>query len=277
MAKTPDEFLNPEEEVDSIRKISNFYKRGTDEIKKVHDTIDPLDVDRIGIQSEVDLITDDLDIGTKQWVDNDIPEMYALSALFARRQIKKSKRDTTVTFLPDDIDTLTVQNSMDSTLTLYQEALSSTRRNTSKLLDQVVSERIKYEISQSTKSPILLKELKQTTIDLIDNAGAGSLVDKAGRTWQLDVYADMVARTELTNITNESMKNQMAKEGLDLVVISVHGATDSCGPFEGQVFSLNGDTPGFDILDAATSGSHLFGPNCLHTYTPISLAEAQTL
>ena len=87
----------------------------------------------------------------------------------------------------------------------------------------------------------------------------------------------MVSRTEYTRITNEATANRALQEGVDLVVISSHGATDSCGPHEGKIYSLTGKTKGYEQMDVAIAGSHLFGPNCMHTYTPISDRDANAL
>lgn len=278
MATTPREFIEPELEIEAISRISDLYKTGSREISSIYNDIDPVRVNRDVVQSDIIEVTNDLEQGTIQWINEEFPEIYILAALGTRQLIKKIKPSINVAFTPTKMDNEAVQNISDATAVFYQEALSGVRRKTSSLLDSIISERITYELSKNTTNPITLNELTQAVKDILSDYGVGSITDKSGRVWQLDTYAEMVARTEFTNITNEAAKNQMLQEGLDLVQVSNHfGTCQSCAPFEGKVYSLTGNTPGFQQLDKAAAGSHLFGPNCRHTFTPISLKEAKSI
>jgi len=277
MPRTPNKFLNPERDIPAVRRISDFYKLGADEIRQVHNSIDPLELDRQAVEEEVRLITNDLTIGTKEWIDEEFPEIYFIAAIASVKKLNKILKENK-TFTPTDIDNISIQNIADGTLNLYKEALSGVNRKTSTMLDKVVADRISFELSKNTAKPITPAGLKETVKKTIEDAGVGSLTDKSGKTWQLDTYAEMVARTENTKITNEATANQALKEGLDLVYISNHSSScDSCGPLEGKVYSLTGATPGYPILEEATAGTHMFGPNCKHTFTPISEKDAKNI
>lgn len=103
---------------------------------------------------------------------------------------------------------------------------------------------------------------------LIDNGVTDALtgfVDRAGRRWSLETYAAMVARTTTREAMTAATVNRMAEHEVDLVTISEHShASDECDPYDGQTFSLNGATPGYDVLDVLPP----FHPNCAHVMTP---------
>lgn len=90
-------------------------------------------------------------------------------------------------------------------------------------------------------------------------------VDRAGRRWGLDRYAAVVARTTTREAVSRGTVNRMQEGGLDLVTISSHPhQADECTPYDGETFSLSGDTPGYDVLDQLPP----FHPNCVHVVTP---------
>jgi hypothetical protein len=96
-------------------------------------------------------------------------------------------------------------------------------------------------------------------------------VDKAGRAWDLRDYLGMLTTTVMHNTMNECYVNTMTNEGKDLVAISAHGATDRCGPWEGQVISLTGATTGYPTLGEVRGSGDIFHPRCKHrlvAYTP---------
>lgn len=162
-------------------------------------------------------------------------------------------------------------------MNLYSDALAATRKKASALMDSITQERIQAELLKLSNQAITPKELASNVRELVENSGVGSLTDRGGKTWQLDTYANMVARTEYAHIVNEATKVQSLKEGYDLVVFTRHGATDSCALLEGVVVSLTGLTPGYQKLDSAIMGTHMLAPNCRHTYTPVSPADAKSL
>lgn len=174
-------------------------------------------------------------------------------------------------------DKAAIDSIAQTTMVFYQEALAGVRRKTSGILDMITQEKITYELAKANGGDVALKDLKAKVADIVQNAGVQSITDKAGRAWQLDTYASMVARTQFTNVVNTATKVQALKEGFDLVKVSSHGATDSCGEFEGKIYSLNGSTPGYPILSDVSVGTHLFAPNCKHTFTPVSQRRADEL
>jgi len=60
--------------------------------------------------------------------------------------------------------------------------------------------------------------------------------------------------------------NRLMEQDHDLVKVSSHlGACEKCQPWEGEVLSLTGKTPGYPTLEEARDAG-LFHPNCRHAY-----------
>ncbi len=79
----------------------------------------------------------------------------------------------------------------------------------------------------------------------------------------------MVVRTKMQQAYIEGVKEETKTRGVDLAVVSSHGATDSCGHFEGAIISLRGETPDYPTYDDLLSTNAIFHPNCMHTVNPI--------
>lgn len=93
-------------------------------------------------------------------------------------------------------------------------------------------------------------------------------VDGAGRRWQLDTYAEMVARTTTREAMSAGTAARMRDTGQVLITITSHEhAADVCTPYDGQTFALPGTShPEYPTIDDMPP----FHPNCLHVATPAS-------
>lgn len=99
--------------------------------------------------------------------------------------------------------------------------------------------------------------------------------DAANREWKTDAYFKMLGRTLLHNNSRETYIAACAKEGNDIVTVSVSGnSCDHCRQWENRLLSISGKTPGLPTLQSAMS-SGLFHPNCTHRIVavPESLAK----
>lgn len=94
------------------------------------------------------------------------------------------------------------------------------------------------------------------------SSGHTGFVDKAGRQWTLANYAEMAIQTITRQAASEGLKNRMLQQGYDLIFIPAHvHAQDSCSKYEGKVWSLNGNTPGYPVIDRLCP----WHPRCRHT------------
>lgn len=95
------------------------------------------------------------------------------------------------------------------------------------------------------------------------------VTDSAGRRWKLDAYVNMITKTKVSQAYMEGAKTEAVSRGVDLAVISSHGAKDACRKYEGMVVSLTGATKGFPTLQEIKQTNEIFHPNCSHTITPL--------
>lgn len=121
-------------------------------------------------------------------------------------------------------------------------------------------------------------------VSALQREGVEAFKDKAGRSWNLHTYGNMVCRS--TSRQAESLAVLTADEGHDLYKISSHKKTTCpvCAPFEGRVYSRSGKDKDFPPLTAAfgkidkngpddLSNSYLnIHPNCRHILEPWTAA-----
>lgn len=101
--------------------------------------------------------------------------------------------------------------------------------------------------------------------------GVPALIDKAGKSWQPDVYMRLVVTNQAKQASN-LIALQHAKEYETFVKVSSHAA---CRPthlqYQGQIYSVNGDTSKYPDLYSSTSygsAGGLCGINCHHYVMP---------
>ncbi|MCR4398944.1 MAG: phage minor capsid protein, partial [Firmicutes bacterium] len=86
-----------------------------------------------------------------------------------------------------------------------------------------------------------VRDMKREVVRRLLDQGQTAFVDRLGRKWRLDRYAEMVARTTTREASSVAVLNECAEFGLDLVRITVHYPTcEKCAPLQGKVFSISG-------------------------------------
>lgn len=139
------------------------------------------------------------------------------------------------------------------------------KRESIKMVRSIVSEQMK--ISSVMNQGVNFT--KKAIINRFDEQGNIAIIDKRGRKWKLDSYAEMVTRTKMHQAHTEGVRVESLERNVDLAIISSHGAKDNCRHYEGQVISMNGTTPGFPTYDELRRSNLIFHPNCKHKVTPI--------
>lgn len=108
----------------------------------------------------------------------------------------------------------------------------------------------------------------QAALDMFTDAGVPPLTDAAGRQWSLTSYAEMACRTAVNSAARQGVFDELRAEGRDLVIVSGSpSCCELCAPWEGEVLSIDGMTPGYPTLGEAEADG-LFHPNCSHTADP---------
>lgn len=98
--------------------------------------------------------------------------------------------------------------------------------------------------------------------------GEAQFININGRNYDMQKYADLVAKTRLRVTQSEAVKKSCDEYQNDLIQISDHGTEfdDICLFYEGGVFSISGSDTKYPFLDAWPP----FHPRCQHSASPTS-------
>ncbi len=105
--------------------------------------------------------------------------------------------------------------------------------------------------------------------DISEKIGDGKLLEVNGKMYDPESYAELVARTRTREAQSQAAKDTIQSYGEDLIMFSSHGSdTQVCldnGGESEEVFSLSGDTPGYEIAGDLPP----WHPNCQHVVIPV--------
>ena len=112
-------------------------------------------------------------------------------------------------------------------------------------------------------------EAAQRAFTRMARDGMGFFIDKRGRKWGLDTYAEMAVRSATTQALRAGHSETLQQWGVDLVVVSSHkNPAPQCAPYERKVLSLSGKYP---------AGTHRIGDNIVRVTATMRDAEAHGL
>ncbi|MDD4483952.1 MAG: hypothetical protein PHD55_06265 [Methanoregula sp.] len=124
-------------------------------------------------------------------------------------------------------------------------------------LENVTGQVVGYQTWQQTA--------KRIRSDMAER-GITGFVDAAGKRWNMETYAEMIARTTPRQAMIEGTKNRLLEHDHDLAeIIGGIGKNtcDICRAWDGRVVSLTGKTSGYPTLDEARDAG-VFHPMCTH-------------
>ena len=99
-------------------------------------------------------------------------------------------------------------------------------------------------------------------------AGRPDFIDKLGRHWRLDRYAEMVARTTTREAMTQGTINRLREHGIQLAQVSAHNAEDFCRYYENVIVCIGDEPhPVYPPISAINGGTP-FHPRCVHCLTP---------
>jgi Phage minor capsid protein 2. len=248
----------------NIAKITATFKASYEEIiNEIQGATNFGVANRKAILSQIDNILEDLAKVASSEIEKDIPKYYQQGANEAVAQLKNANAPIDIKTGFNQIHKQAIFALVDDTSTAFGESLSGVSRTANALLGRAVREGITQKIAKGAIAGDALREVKQQIKGVLAEDGLTALVDRGGKKWDLDRYAEMLFRTKMVEARNRGLANRMVENGYDLVQVSAHGATDVCGDWEGKILSLTGDTDGYDtVADAEADG--LFHPNCKH-------------
>ncbi len=108
------------------------------------------------------------------------------------------------------------------------------------------------------------RELEQRLREL----GRPDFIDKLGRHWSLDRYAEMVARTTTREAMTQGTVGRLREHGIQLAQVSAHHAADFCIYYENVIVNIGPEPHPVYPPISAINGGPPFHPRCVHVLTP---------
>ena len=140
------------------------------------------------------------------------------------------------------------------------------------------------------------QQATQYALDEFARRGITMFVDKSGRKWSADTYAEMAVRTGTMRAQIDGRLNMYDSNGYDLVLVSDSPRECSlCRPWEHKVLTISGQPGTHTVPDLLTGGTTivdvvatvdearadgLLHPNCTHdlrVYVPGATADTDTV
>ena len=249
----------------SITRLTTMLKRTYVDVVKEIDTATDFGVkNRKRILSQIDVILTQSGEDMQAFLEKELPTYYKQGATVAVKQLDNIGADISVAKNLNQLHKDTLMALVDDASRAFGESLSGVGRSANLLLGRVVRDQITQNIAQGLTTGEGLAEIKKTITATLHDQGLASLVDKGGKKWDLDTYAEMLFRTKAVEARNRGLINRVAENDYDLVEVSDHNADcELCAPWEGKVLSVTGATDGYDTV-ADAEGEGLFHPNCRH-------------
>lgn len=158
-------------------------------------------------------------------------------------------------------------------------ATQNTEDNIKRVVREVVADTVQLKSLEDANSLSMADDIRKKLTrkglsERIVEDGFVGIKDAAGRRWDLNTYSEMVAKTKTQQAFIEGEKALAKQLGIDLGVISTHGAEDECSYWEGVVVSMNGETEGYPNVDDIVASNECFHPNCGHRVNLIRRLES---
>ena len=259
-------------EVANVSTLVDFYKNGYLELLRIiqaKELVGKSATQKKVLMARVDQILQDLDSNTKDWVEKNIPEAYRQGAKDVVTELEAQGAPVKFTAF-SQLHQKAVEVIASETYSQFASALKTVKMDVLGTFNEALKQELIQEFAKNTITGGTRKDLIDQIQNIISQRGITSLQDKRGASWQLDRYAEMLARTKTAEATRIGGENRMLENNQDLAQITVHfGTCESCAPAEGKIYSLTGKTPGYPSLDSLQiNAPHLFAPNCRHRSVP---------
>jgi len=98
--------------------------------------------------------------------------------------------------------------------------------------------------------------------------GRPDFIDKLGRHWPLDRYAEMVARTTTREAMTQGTIQRLREHRIELAQVSAHNAADFCLYYENVIVCIGDEPHPVYPSISAIGGGPPFHPRCVHVLTP---------
>lgn len=261
---------------EAIQRLVALYIDSSKRLLADFDTVtDFSQANRVKLLRNVDKELQRLAKESGAWVNDEVRKAYkngmedaidGLQILGSKGAIDNSLPVTRLFTKPNE---RAVAALVDDASKAFGESLTTVGRSVRNITSQAFQREVRATIAEGVLSGQTRLEIVRDVKAALQSNGLTGLVDKGGKRWSMDRYADMLARTKLTEARNTGLANKMLENGNDLVQVSINGSDHpACADWEGKILSLTGKTNGYPTVDDAESDG-LWHPNCKHTINPI--------
>lgn len=256
----------PFDEEKHIKQLIEMYRRGFEEILRII-----VEKEAKGqwtqywrdLLLEVKAILQQLDQYADTWIEQTIGQVYSQAAaqtavFLSQLGIEKQANPKFAQVHQRAIDVV-AQNMADN----LRGATQFVGRRVNDVFRQVGLEQTGRKLAAGQTWQDMKKKVIQELLD----RGQTAFVDRLGRKWRLDTYAEMVARTTTREAASIATLNTCREFGLDMVRITTHYPTcERCAAVQGKVFSISGKDKRYPKLtDEYRPPLH---PSCRHSCHP---------
>ncbi|MBC9785868.1 minor capsid protein [Heliobacterium chlorum] len=262
-----------------VKRLIGYYQKAFTEIASRLKSIPSSGLEKAyaeSLLSQIMVILRDLDGSTKTWCEQVIKRVFteaqAQTILSLGDATSVSEAASSVSF--SMLARERTEALINDTYTDLLMATQNTERKIKQLVRNAVSETLRMkaleQMGRRTIKKAIVGDLTHKGLSAkLDSEAWVGIVDRIGRRWNLSTYAEMVVRTKLTQAHIEGTRVEMMERGVDLAVISSHGAQDACRTFEGMIISMHGLTSGYMNYDQVRATGKIFHPNCQHRVSPV--------
>lgn len=213
------------------------------------------------------------DTKVRDWVAKGISTTYVAGVnqanILYRSAVPNSKGilNITVDMLKTDttlLPHLTAVNTLMSDAYLdFGSAITGFVRGSERILNDALKRQLRSTIATGRLEGDAIKDVAKDIKGVFADKGFTVLLDKGGKQWELERYAEMLARTHIIKANNEGVINRAGDFNVDIVEVSSHGSDDElCSSEEGKIYSISGKS---DEYDALAGHEPPFHPSCRHT------------
>jgi hypothetical protein len=247
-------------------KLLGAYRTAARELKRVVKQTDPRKPTvwiRKVVLVEIDEIMERLDAKTLDWLTIEIPKEYKKGSFQAISECKQQGLELKQTGFgqihKEAIETLVEDAYLD-----FANSMEGVKRAGREFVSEIAKMKINERIIVGQIKGESLYTIKREIRKLVEKRGFTALVDRGGKRWKIDRYAEMLVRTHVIKANASGTRNRLLENKVDLVEISKHGgACGVCEGYEGGIFSLSGEDKRYG--KAPELPIH---PNCRHGFLP---------
>jgi hypothetical protein len=203
------------------------------------------------------------------WAQANLPEAYRLGMAFADDGIARIRKAGINLGRPQyetfaQVHQQAVAAAADEMLRVTDFAVAQIGRRVGDVFRRVGVEEVAKGIAEGKARVEVSEQIRERLMA----EGKPFFTDRLGRTWDLDRYSEMVARTTTREAATRGTINRLLEHNIDLAQVSAHNASDFCIYYENVIVSIGPEPHPVYPPISAIDGGPPFHPHCAHVLTP---------